>query len=186
MMKMPDKAASIPKPKFTTARTHYYNRLSNIERLSTGSRSIDDVLCGGVETKSVTEFYGAPRSGKTQLCHTMCAILPQDKSNGGAGGKSIYIDTEGTFRAERIVEIAKARGFDPIMTLDNVMIEQLVNINTQEQVIGKIDSLLKNRDKNERFKLLVVDSPVTHYRAKYIDFRSFQGGSRDYTGPCAD
>lgn len=65
---------------FITARTHYFNRLDSIERLSTGSRNIDDLLCGGVETKAATEFYGASGSGKTQLCHTMCAIVPQDKS----------------------------------------------------------------------------------------------------------
>jgi DNA repair protein RadA len=155
-----------PECHFTTARTHYYNWRNSIERLSTGSKNIDDILYGGVETKAVTEFYGAPRSGKTQLCHTMCAIVPQDKSNGGVCGKSIYIDTEGTFRAERIGKIAKARGFDHIMTADNTMIAEAQDSDQQEQVIDKIDFLLRN--KAERFKLLVVDSPVTHYRAEYI------------------
>ena len=80
---------------FVTGRTHYFNRHNSIERISTGSRNIDEILCGGIETKAVTEFYGAPSSGKTQLCHTICAIVPQDKSIGGVCGKSIYIDTEG-------------------------------------------------------------------------------------------
>src|SRR5215469_15604382 len=86
----PDKDASIPKSElhFTTARNHYYNRLDSIERISTGgSRNIDDLLCGGVETKAVTEFYGAPGSGKTQLCHTMCANVPQDKSKDNKVGQ---------------------------------------------------------------------------------------------------
>lgn len=91
---------------FITAMRYHINRLDSIERLSTGSKNIDDILCGGVETRTVTEFYGAPNSGKTQLCHTMCALVPQDKSKGGLCGKSIYIDTEGTFRAERIASIA--------------------------------------------------------------------------------
>jgi DNA repair protein RadA len=158
-----------PKPEchFITARTHYYNRRNSIERLSTGSKNIDEILGGGVETKAVTEFYGAPNSGKTQVCLTMCAIVPQDKSMGGVCGKSIYIDTEGTFRAERIGRIAKARGFDPIMTADNTMIAEAADSDQQEQVIDKIDSLLQE-DKGNRFKLLVVDSPVTHYRAEYI------------------
>src|SRR5215469_12836837 len=109
----PDKDASIPKSElhFTTARNHYYNRLDSIERISTGgSRNIDDLLCGGVETKAVTEFYGAPGSGKTQLCYTMCALVPQDESDGGVRGKSIYMDTEGKFRPKRIAQIGKARG----------------------------------------------------------------------------
>ncbi|HXX96926.1 MAG TPA: hypothetical protein VEL11_07405 [Candidatus Bathyarchaeia archaeon] len=54
-----------------------------MERISTGSRNMDYLLGGGVETKAVTEFFGAPNSGKTQLCHTMCAMLPQDESDGG-------------------------------------------------------------------------------------------------------
>jgi DNA repair protein RadA len=157
-----------PESEFTTARTHLLNRHNTIERISTGSKNIDDILCGGVETKAVTEFYGAPNSGKTQLCHTMCAIVPQDKSMGGVCGKSIYIDTERTFRAERIAAIVKARGFDLRKTLDNIIIKQPANSNEQEQVIDKIDSLLKNNAKTERFKLLVVDSAVTHYRAEYI------------------
>ena len=121
----------------TTARNHYYNRCDSIERISTGSRNIDDILYGGVETKAVTEFYGAPRSGKTQLCHTMCAIVSQDKSAGGVRGKSIYIDIEGTFRDERIAEIAIARGFDPNMTIDNIVIQQPANSDEQEEVIDR-------------------------------------------------
>ena len=153
---------------FTTARTHYFNRLNSIERLSTGSGNIDDILCGGIETKAVTEFYGAPSSGKTQLCHTICAIVPQEKIKGGINGKSIFIDTEGTFRPQRLESIARARGFDPHITLDNVMIVEAQDSGQQELIADNIDSLLKNKD-SERFKLLVVDSPVTHYRSEYIE-----------------
>jgi DNA repair protein RadA len=87
---------------FTTASGHYINRLNSIERISTGSKNVDDILCGGIETGAVTEFYGAPSSGKTQLCHTISGIVSQDKSKGGLCGKSIYIDTEGTFRPQRL------------------------------------------------------------------------------------
>ena len=76
-MKRSNKEEGIATPQFTTARTQYYNRLDNI----------DDILYGGVETKAVTEFYGAPGSGKTQLCHTMCANVPQDKSKDNKVGQ---------------------------------------------------------------------------------------------------
>ena len=167
-MKSNEEDIAAPKPEchFITARRHHINRLDSIERISTGSRNIDRLLCGGVETKAVTQFYGAPNSGKTQLCHTMCAIVPQDISKGGVCGKSIYIDTEGTFREERIESIASARGLDPNMTLDNVIILEAQDIETQERILDDIDPLLK--DKTKRFKLLVVDSPVTHYRSDYI------------------
>jgi DNA repair protein RadA len=151
-------------PEFTTAGKHF--RRNGVERISTGSRNIDDLLGGGVETKAVTEFYGAPGSGKTQLCHTMCALVPQDKSDEGVCAKSIYIDTERTFREERITSIATARGFEPNMILDNVIILEAQDSQTQERIMGDIDSLLT--DKNERVKLLVVDSPITHYRSEYI------------------
>jgi DNA repair protein RadA len=93
-------------------------------------------------------------------------LVPQDKSKEALSCKSIYIDTEGTFRPERIEVIAKGRGFDSNLTLDNVIILDAQDSETQERIVDNIDSLLK--DKTERFKLLVVDSPVTHYRSEYI------------------
>lgn len=152
------------KSEFTTAKQHFFNTDNIIERISTGSKNIDSLLYGGFETRAVTHFYGGPGFGK----NTLCAILPQDQSDGGVNGKSIYVDTEGTFRTMRIAVIVKVRGFDLSKTLDNVMIEQVSNSKQQEQVIDKIDSLLKDKGKTERFKLLVVDSPVTHYRSEYI------------------
>ena len=70
------------------------------------------MLYGGIETGAVTEFYGESTSGKSQLCHTLCSIVPQKEFHGGVIGRSIYVDTENSFRPERLVEIAKARGFD--------------------------------------------------------------------------
>ncbi len=152
---------------FTTASGHYIDRLNSIERISTGSKNVDDILCGGIETSAVTEFYGASSSGKTQLCHTISVIVSQDKSKGGLCGKSIYVDTEGTFRPQRLESIARARGFDPSMTLHNVMIVEVQDSDRQERIVDSIDCLLKNKH-SEKFKLLIVDSPVTHYRSEYI------------------
>ena len=89
-------------------------------------------------------------------------------------------------RTEKIAMIAKARGFDLRTTIDNIMIEEAEDSDQQEQAIDKIDSLLTNKDKTERFKLLVVDSPVTHYRSEYIGRACFLRGSRNYTGLCVD
>jgi len=96
-------------------------------------------------------------------------MVPQNKSRGSGGidGKSIYIDTEGTFRPERIAEIAKARGFDSDMTLDNIIVQEAIDSNQQEQIVKKIDSFITNDKNSKKFKLLVVDSVVTHYRAEY-------------------
>jgi DNA repair protein RadA len=77
------------------------------ERLSTGSKHLDDLLSGGLELGEITQFYGAPTAGKTHLCHFLCVVLPSQY-------QVIYIDTEGTFREEKIQSIAKARKLDPV------------------------------------------------------------------------
>ena len=73
---------------------------------------LDKLLLGGIETQAVTEFYGEFGSGKSQICHTLCAIARQPTEAVGLDSNVIYIDTEGTFRPERLNQIARARGFD--------------------------------------------------------------------------
>ena len=84
-----------------------YRRRKAIERISTGSRNLDDLLAGGIETQAVTEFYGEFGSGKTQICHTLCVITQLPLEQGGLQGTVVYVDTENTFRPERIAEIAR-------------------------------------------------------------------------------
>ena len=67
---------------------------------------MDTLLGGGVESSSITEIFGESRTGKTQLCHTLCVTCQLDRGRGGGEGKAMYIDTEGTFRPERVREIA--------------------------------------------------------------------------------
>ncbi len=73
----------------------YHTKMRNVSRISTGARTLDTILYGGVETSAVTQFYGESGSGKTQLCHTICSIVSQDMQEGGIRGKAIYLDTEG-------------------------------------------------------------------------------------------
>ena len=79
---------------------------------------MDDLLLGGIETQAMTEFYGEFGSGKSQICHTLCVIAKQPIETGGLDSGVIYIDTEGTFRPERVEQIARARGFDPTASED--------------------------------------------------------------------
>jgi DNA repair protein RadA len=153
-----------------TANIYYKNRLKSVERISTGSNNLNKLLGGGVETKAVTEFYGESRSGKTQLCHTLCAIVPQNKSKGGIDGKSIYLDTEETFRPERIAEIAIARGFDVNVTLENIFPISVLNTTQQELILQNVIPFIKanNGEGSPKVKLLIVDSAVAHYRAEYV------------------
>jgi|SRR5689334_18887391 DNA repair protein RadA len=124
---------------FITANEHHNNRIKSIGRISTGSGNLDNLLAGGIETEAVIEFYGESGSGKTQLCHTLCALVPQDRSEGGIPGKTIYIDTERKFRADRIIEITKARRLDPDDTLKNILLAQPNNSTQQESILDGID-----------------------------------------------
>jgi len=65
---------------------------------------------GGLETGSITEIYGEFRTGKTQLCHSLCVTAQLPLDNGGGEGKALYIDTEGTFRPQRLLQV---RGLAP-------------------------------------------------------------------------
>jgi DNA repair protein RadA len=85
-------------------------RRKNLQRCSTGSSSLDSFLKGGIETQAMTEIAGEYGSGKSQLCHTLCVTANLAKEKGGLGGNLMFIDTENTFRPERIHQIAEQRG----------------------------------------------------------------------------
>ena len=85
----------------------------NIIRITTGSAVLDELLGGGIESMAITEAFGEFRTGKTQLAHTLCVTTQLPKEKGGGNGKVIYIDTEGTFRPERICKIAERYQMDP-------------------------------------------------------------------------
>merc|ERR1719487_1647042 len=99
----------------------------NMVKLSTGSGQLDGLLTGGVETGQITEVFGEFRCGKTQLCHTLCVTcqLPIDK--GGAESKALYIDTEGTFRPERLKSIAERYELNSEDVLENVTYARAYN-----------------------------------------------------------
>ena len=128
------------------------------ERLSTGSKNLDDLLGAGLETGAITQFYGASNTGKTHLCHLLCVVLPSPY-------QAIYIDTEGGFREERIESIATARGLDHTNILPNIQVLQPKDSKQQESHIEDACSVIKSS--NSKVKLLIVDSMMFHYIAEY-------------------
>lgn len=148
---------------FVTA-TEIYEKRKDIERISTGTKNIDDLLAGGFETKAITELYGEFGSGKTQLCHTLCVMVQLPKEQGGLDGGAIYIDTEGTFRPERIYSIAQAKGIDPEKALEKILVAKAYNSAHQELIIEDINRVVEEN----KSKLLIVDSAVAHYRAEFL------------------
>jgi DNA repair protein RadA len=144
--------------------TELYNKRKNIERISTGSKCFDELLGGGFEVNAITEIYGEFGSGKTQICHTSSVMVQQKITDGGLEGGVIYVDTENTFRPERIVSISKARNIDYVSVLENIVVAKAFNSAHQELIIHEIGKIIENKN----IKLLVLDSAISHYRAEYL------------------
>jgi DNA repair protein RadA len=147
---------------FVTADAALEKRRSLL-RCSTGSSTLDELLLGGIETQAVTEFYGEFGSGKSQICHTLCAIARQPIESGGLDSSTIYIDTEGTFRPERVQEIARARGFDPVQVLKNVAVCKVYNSSHLELIIKNLGKYVDDF----KAKLVIIDSIISLHRAEF-------------------
>jgi DNA repair protein RadA len=125
---------------FITANQIYEKRKSEY-RIATGSKNLDDLLGGGIETRAITELYGEYGTGKTQICHTLCVTVQQNDAEGNLS-RALYIDTENTFRPERIASIASARNIDPNTTLENVIVAKAYNSSHQEVIIQESPNII--------------------------------------------
>jgi len=147
---------------FTTA-TVVQEMRGEMIQISTGSKELDAILEGGFETGSITELYGEFRSGKTQMCHTLCVTCQLPLDMGGGEGKALYIDTEGTFRPQRLIEIAERFGLNTQDVLDNVAYARAHNTDHQSQLLLAAASMMAEA----RFALVVVDSATALYRTEF-------------------
>eukprot|EP00455_Lapot_gusevi_P002991 TRINITY_DN1123_c0_g2_i12.p1 TRINITY_DN1123_c0_g2~~TRINITY_DN1123_c0_g2_i12.p1 ORF type:complete len:364 (-),score=105.06 TRINITY_DN1123_c0_g2_i12:401-1426(-) len=160
--KLHDAATKLVPMGFQTAADVHRIR-TEIIHLTTGSKALDKLLQGGIETGSITEMFGEFRTGKTQLCHTLCVACQLPLEQGGAEGKAMYIDTEGTFRPERLVSIAERFGLNPSDVLDNVTYARAYNSEHQTQLLLQAAAIMAD----SRFALLVVDSATALFRTDY-------------------
>ncbi|GMH41412.1 hypothetical protein BSKO_09322 [Bryopsis sp. KO-2023] len=147
---------------FTTAADVAQQR-KELLHITTGCKDLDDILEGGFETGSMTEMYGEFRSGKTQLCHTLCVTCQLPTGLGGGEGKALYIDTEGTFRPERLAQIAERYNLDANDVLDNVAYARAHNTEHQSQLLIQAAAMMME----SRFALVVVDSVTALYRTEF-------------------
>jgi len=154
--------SNILEKEFVTAESALEKRKS-LMRCSTGSRALDELLLGGIETQAVTEFYGEFGSGKSQICHTLAAIAPQPKEAGGLNGGVIYIDTEGTFRPERLNQIARTRELEPSHVLKNVAVCKVYNSSHLELIIKDLGKYVNDFNA----KLVIIDSIISLHRAEF-------------------
>ncbi|GMG35908.1 unnamed protein product [Ambrosiozyma monospora] len=132
-------------------------------KISTGCKAFDEMLGGGISTMSTTEVFGEFRTGKTQLAHTLCVTAQLPKEMGGAEGKVAYIDTEGTFRPERIREIAARFDIDGDTCLNNISYVRALNSEHQNELVEQLGQYLSEGG----YKLIIVDSIIALFRVDY-------------------
>ena len=137
----------------------------SIEKITTGSKALDGLLNGGIETRAITEVFGEFGSSKTQLAFQLSVNVQLPKERGGLEGQTIFVDTEGTFRPERIVQLATALGLDPIKTLQNIKVARAYSSDHQMLLVEKIDETI--RKEGLKVKLIVVDSLTALFRSEY-------------------
>ena len=121
-----------------------------VERISTGSEVLDELLNGGLEKSIITNVYGESGTGKTTFCVQVASTVAEN------GGKVAYVDTEGGFSPERMEQIASEKA------LENIVIKNPVDFSEQEKTIEGLDSIIESED----IELVVVDSAVSLYRLK--------------------
>ncbi len=144
--------------------TDIYKRRQEIGKITTGTECLDILFDGGIETQALTEVYGEFGCGKTQFCHTMCVQVQKSKEEGGLEGGVLYIDSENTFRPERIVSIAKANGMDPEKVLNNIIVARAYNSSHQILILEESGIVIKENN----IKLVIADSAVGLFRAEYL------------------
>jgi DNA repair protein RadA len=148
---------------FTTAEELWKKR-QDMYKCSTGSKNLDKLLGGGIETQALTEFIGEYGSGKTQACLMLSIMCQLPTEKGGLGGNAVYLDTEGTFMPERVFQIANALGLDPHQTLGNIFLARAYNSSHQALLIEHLPKFCPENN----VKLVVVDSMISHLRGEYM------------------
>ena len=139
-------------------------RRGQVGRLTSGSKTLDELLGGGLETQSIIELFGEFGSSKTQIAHQLCVTVQLPKDQGGLGSQAFFIDTENTFRPERIVQMAEAYKLDPDEVLSKIHVARAYNSNHQMLLVDKVMEISKDYPNS----LLVVDSLTAHFRAEFV------------------
>ncbi|EJW05219.1 DNA repair protein RAD51 [Edhazardia aedis USNM 41457] len=147
---------------FTSAK-EFHQKRENTVYITTGSSELDKLLNGGIECGSITEIFGEFRTGKSQLCHTLAVTCQLGFETGGGNGKCLFIDTEGTFRTERLVSIAQRYSLDPQTVLDNVAYARAYNSDHQSRLLIQAAAMMSE----SHYSLMIVDSAMALYRTDF-------------------
>ena len=139
-------------------------RRESLGHITTGSKDLDELLGGGIETQAIIEVFGEFGSGKSQLAHQLCVNVQLTPERGGMDSGAIFIDTENTFRPQRIVQMAQGLELDYTEVLQKIRVARAFNSSHQILLVEKSEELLRQGN----IRLLVVDSLTASFRAEYI------------------
>ena len=140
-------------------------RRRDVGRITTGSKGVDELIGGGIETQAITEVFGEFGSGKSQISHELAVTVQLPKEKGGLDGECVFIDTENTFRPERVEQIADTFGLDREEVLRKIHIARAFNSSHQILMAEKINELIQS---GCNVRLVIVDSLMSHFRAEYV------------------
>ncbi len=136
----------------------------NVLRLSMGSKQLDELVGGGLESQTITEFYGEYGVGKSILCHQLAVNAQLPIEQGGLNGGALYLDTENTFRPEWIVRMSNTLGLDPETAGKNIIYSEAFNSDHQMLILEKADKVIQENN----IKLIIIDSLTAHFRSEYL------------------
>ena len=140
-------------------------RRKDVGRITTGSSAVDELIGGGIETQSLTEVFGEFGSGKSQISHEIDVTVQLPPDKGGLDGECVFIDTENTFRPERIEQIAEGFQLDVEEVLGKIHIARAFNSSHQMLMADKVNELVQS---GVNIRLVIVDSVTAHFRAEYV------------------
>lgn len=132
-------------------------------KMTTGCGNLDRLLEGGLDTKSITEFYGEFGTGKSQICQQLAATVQLPVEKGGLDGACLYIDTESVFKPERVSDMARYLGLDPKKVLKKIVYAEAFTSEHQAVLLDNCDDVIKDNG----VRLIVVDSLMAHFRSEY-------------------
>ena len=139
-------------------------RRKTVSKLTTGSKAFDELMGGGLESQSIVEFFGEFGSCKSQVCFQLAvnATLPEEM--GGLDSEVLIIDSENTFRPERLIQMAEHLNADPNEVLKKVHVARAFNSQHQMLLVEKATEMAQEK----KVKLMIVDSLTSHFRAEYV------------------
>lgn len=140
-------------------------RRKDVGRITVGSTAFNELIGGGIETQAITEVFGEFGSGKSQISHEIAVTVQLPEEQGGLDAECVFIDTENTFRPERIEQIANGVGLDLEETLQKIHIARAFNSSHQILMAEKVNELIQG---GRNIRLVIVDSLMAHFRAEYV------------------